>query len=258
MGKLLRFEFRKLFQNKVFYICIAISIALFAITTATNVVLQQTLKQVAEDTGTYLPDASFTAVDLLKGFFGSSNASIITAILVVILVSGDYTNDITKNIYSKGYSRESLFIAKYIVSLIAVLILILAGMLISFFTGAVILDGIGDMGKNYALSIVCIIIIAIAYHSFYFGISLLLKKTGGSIAICIIGPTLIYLLLLMADTFLKIDNFSFANYWLDARISQLSATDVENETIIGSLITSAVIIIPMALVPFFINRKRDN
>ncbi len=258
MRNLLRFEFRKLFQNKAFYICIAISIAMFAISTVTNVVLADTMKQMAEETGTYYPDTTFTAVDLLKGAFGSSNAAIIAAVMIVLLVSEDYTNDITKNIYSKGYSREKLYIAKYVVSLVAMLILVLSGMLIAFFTGAVILDGIGTMGKNYVLSIICIVIIAIAYYSLYFGISLLLKKTGGSIAICIIGPTIISLLLLMADTFLKLDNFSFSSYWIDQRISQLSATDVENDTIIGSIVTSAIIIIPMTLVPFLINRKRDN
>ena len=112
MGKLLKFEFRKLFQNKAFYICIAVSLVIFIITTVTYVIMDDLMKTMAEETGTPMPSTTYTSVSLLKSYYSSGSVSIISAVMVVILISEDYTNDITKNIYSKGFSREILFFSK--------------------------------------------------------------------------------------------------------------------------------------------------
>jgi len=257
MGKLLRFEFRKLFQNKAFYICIAVSLVMFIITTVTYVIMDDLMKTMAEETGTPMPSTTYTSVSLLKSYYSSGSVSIISAVMVVILTSEDYTNDITKNIYSKGFSREKLFISKYIVALVSIVIMMVVGMLVGFISGLFI-DGVGTPGENFVPSIIAIIIVAIAYYSLYFGISLLFKKTGPSIAIAIIAPTTITLLLTLADTFIKNDNFKFSEYWLDYRLVELSYQDVSNKAVIGAIIVALVLMIPMVIVPFLINRKRDN
>ena len=257
MGKLLKFEFRKLFQNKAFYICIAVSVLMFIITTVTYVIMNDALKTMAEETGTPMPSTTYTSMSLLKSYYSSGSVSVVSAVMVVILSSEDYTNDITKNIYSKGFSREKLFLSKYIVVLVSIVIMMIVGMLVGFISGLFI-DGVGTAGENFVPSIIAIIIVAIAYCSLFFGISLLFKKTGSSIAVAIIAPTTITLLLALADTFIKNDNFKFSEYWLDYRLVELSYQDVSNKAVIGAIIVALVLMIPMVIVPFLINRKRDN
>lgn len=258
MGNLLRFEFRKLFRSKVFYICIAVSLIMFAISTVTTKVIGELLKEVSEEAGMAAPETTLTGAVLLKGFFSNGNVSLISGIMVVLLVSEDYTNDLTKNIYSKGYTRDELYIAKYIVNLIAVLILLVVGMSIAFLSGTFILDGVGHMGDNYILSIVCVILVAIAYYSLFFGVSILIKKTGGAVAICIIGPVVLSLILTMIDVFINNEKISLSKYWLDSIVSTLGNMDVEMKTILSAIIVSISVSAVMIASSFFVNRKRDN
>ena len=257
MAKLLRFELRKLFQNKVFYICIAISLVMIIITTLTFKAFSDLIAQAAEETGTLEPSTIYTSLSLLKSAFSNGNISLVGGVMIAILVSEDYTNDLTKNIYSKGYSREQLYFSKYITYLVAFLIMMIIGMIASFFFGFA-LDGLGTMGENYILSILGIIIIGIAFYTIYFGIAILLKKLGGAIAIGIIGPTVISLLLAMADSFIKVDNFKMSEYWLDTRVSLLAQDDVSLKVFAISLVIALVVIAAMAVPSFLVNRKRDN
>ena len=183
--------------------------------------------------------------------------AMIGGIMTALLVSEDYTNDLTKNIYSKGYSREQLYLSKYVVCLVAFLIMMFVGMLVAFFFGFA-LDGLGTMGDNYILSVLGIILVGIAYFTIFFGVAILIKKTGGSIAICIIGPTVVSLLLTMVDSFINIENFNFSDYWLDNRVAMLSAADVEPKVFLITLGIAALFIVAMFIPSFLVNRKRDN
>lgn len=257
MTKLLKFEFRKLFRNKILYICFAISLAMVLITTLTYKALGDLLAQTAEETGTPIPVTNYTSLSLLKSSFSNGNVSLVGGVMIALLICEDYANDLTKNIYSKGFSREKLYFAKYISGLAAFLLLILIAMISSFAFGFA-LDGLGSTGENYVLSIICLLIIGIAYYTIFFGVSMLIKKIGGSIAINIIGPTVLSLLLVMGDTFLKVDNFSFADYWLDNNVSYLSQNDVSNKVIITSLVVSILVIAAMGAASFIVNSKKDN
>ena len=257
MAALLRFEFRKLFQNKAFYICIAISLVMTIIITLTYKAFTDLIVQAAEETGTLVPSTNYTSFNLLKSSFNNGYVAMIGGVMTALLVSEDYTNDLTKNIYSKGYSREQVYISKFITCLVAFLILMIMGMIASFCFGFA-LDGLGEMGSNYFLSILGIVLVGIAYYTIFFGIAILLKKTGGAIAISIIGPTVISLLLTMGDTFINLDNFKMSEYWLDSRVTILAQDDVEIKAFVITFIMSLVLMIAMIIPSFLINRKKDN
>lgn len=257
MARLIRFEFRKLFQNKAFYICVAISLVMTIIITLTYKAFNDLIAQAVEETGQIAPSSNYTSFILLKSSFNNGYVAMIGGVMTALLVSEDYTNDLTKNIYSKGYSREELYISKYVACLVAFLILMLAGMVASFFFGFA-LDGLGQADKNYALSILGIILVGIAYYTIFFGIAILLKKVGGAIAISIIGPTVISLLLAMGDTFLNLDEFKMSEYWLDSRVTLLAQDEVEVKVFVVTLVIALVLIVAMIIPSFLINRKRDN
>ena len=215
------------------------------------------IAEAAQETGTLTPSTNYTSFVLLKSAFNNGYMAMVGGVMTALLVSEDYTNDITKNIYSKGYSREQLYISKYVVCLVAFLLLMIMGMIASFFFGFA-LDGLGKMGSNYFISVLGIFLVGIAYYTIFFGIAILLKKTGGAIAISIIGPTVISLLLTMADTFLNLDDFNMSGYWLDNRVTLLAQDDVEIKVFLITLVISLVLMVAMIIPSFLVNRKRDN
>ena len=102
MAALLRFEFRKLFRNKAFYICLGICIAVLVINTITSKlmadIMYEAMKEAYAEMGiTY--EYNFSALALIKSVF-NSNTAIIEGVVVSIIVCEDFASDIIKNIYS--------------------------------------------------------------------------------------------------------------------------------------------------------------
>ena len=255
MKALLRFEFRKLVRNKAFYICLGIALFLMIINAITTKVLSDVMKQAMEEIGQkYEP--SENALTLMKTVF-SNNTPLILGVVVSIIVCEDFSNDIIKNIYSKGYSRDKVYFAKMISSLVAFLTIILVGMIISFLTGLALFGKVGTPGKNYAISMVCIIFVALAYFAIYFSIALIFKKYAPAIVLSILGPTIIMLLLAMADAFIKTDKIILSDYWISGLSSDLSFPNVEDKTIIASCYVPGIVIALFLTITYVLNSKKD-
>lgn len=247
MKNLIKFEFRKLFKMKSFYICLAISMALIFLNYLTT-------KAIFKDNIENIPTP--TGLSMLKNTIGFANLTMILAIFIALITCEDNTLGTIKNIYSKGYSRAKVYFSKYIVSLTAVLIYLLVTMLFSYILGTTTWTS-GEMENNYIYAILAQIIIVIAYHALFFMVSTILKKIGASIAINIIGPTLISLFLAMTDAFLKIDKFMLSSYWLDSLLSSLKATNIANKSITTSILCGIIYSIVFVITGLFFNKKEE-
>ena len=239
-----------------------VSIVAILLSAVTTKLLADMLIQMAAEDGAVIEESALSlggnGLGMIKSAFGNGMMSIVTAILVTLLVVEDYTGDIIKNIYAKGYSRDKVFFAKYISTLVAVLISLFVNMLVSFLLGIAMFDGVGSMGQNYIASVLAIMFIVIAFHAMYFMIGMLIKKTGGAIALNILAPSIISLLFTLADTFIKKENFSFSDYWLTGLLTSCSATDVGSKPIILSFVISIVLTLALGSITFIVNKKRDN
>ena len=259
MLALLRFEFRKLFRNKAFYICLGICVAVLVINTITSKlmadVMYEEMKDAYAEMGiTY--EYNFSALALIKSLF-NSNTAIIEGVAVSIIVCEDFASDVIKNIYSKGYNRTQVYFAKLLSSLCAFLMILLGGMIISFLVGIVLTGELGSVGKNYIGSVFCIYLLAIAYFAVYYAIAIIFKKIAPSIVISILGPTGVTILLVLANMFVKNENINLSDYWISGAMTNLAMTDVETKWIIVSIIVSIVVIGGFGALSFFLHRKKD-
>jgi ABC-type transport system involved in multi-copper enzyme maturation permease subunit len=260
MGALLRFEFRKLFRNKAFYICLGIALFLLIINIITTKVLFDALGEELADMTEQMKTtmlSSFTGLSLLKTSFTNNTITII-GVVVAIITCEDFAADTIKNIYSKGYSRSQCYFAKLLSSFVAFLIITISGMIISFTFGSLLLDGVGTAGKNYILSIICIFLIALSFFMIFYAVSILFKKMAASIVLCVIGPTALLLLFVMADAFIGSDKFSISDYWIGGGLlTNLGLYDVEMKFITATLIIAPLTIAAFFLLSFFLNDKKD-
>ena len=255
MAELLRFEFRKLLRSKVLYICLGIALFLLIINAVTAKAMAEIMKEAMEEIGQPY-ESAYSGLSLMKSVF-SNNTSVIEAVVITIIVCEDFVGDVIKNIYSKGYSRSKVYFAKLIASAVAFNFIVIVGMIVSFITGLILFNEVGSFGQNYVLSILCIFLLADAYFAIYFALAMIFKKIAPSIVLGIIGPTAITLLLAMADAFIDSDKIVLSDYWLQSQMSFNSLTDVENKTIITSIVISIIMIGAFISLSYFLNRKKD-
>ena len=204
MGQLFRFETRKIIRQKSFYICFGISFLILVL----NAII---MKISANDAGN---DIVFSPVKFSMSAIVGSSFIMLLGIFTALYCCDDVSNNTMKNIYSKGYSRAKVFFAKYIVSLSASLIVAIAFFLISFMLGKVLGNADEAITGTFAGSIILQLLVVVGYHAVYFSLAMIIGKVGGSVALNIVGPMLVFTVLSLLASLLKID-FDFSEFWLD-------------------------------------------
>lgn len=248
MKNLLKFEFYKLLRQKSFYICTGVILAMSLI----SLLLKQALANNSE-----LNITTPSGVSTLLSAVSSSNFTMICGIFIALFVCTDYDQLTIKNVYSRGFSRNDVYFAKLVVSLIATLIMFVITLLFTFAVGNIMFNGAVDSG-NYAGLLIGQFLYCVASASFVFAICLIVKKVGVSIALAILGPSLISTVLSLADAFLNIDGFKFGKYWLDGFIGDLSVVTTDTARLIVCVVLSIVYAAVFILAGYFINKKKEN
>lgn len=213
MKQLLRFEFRKLFRQKSFYICAAVAAAMVVIIAlSTNLLLSLASR---EESLQNVPASvlSPTAWSFAASAFSNGQFSLILGIFVALYACADNTNDTLKNIYARGYGRTPVYLAKFVVSAAGSLLTFAAITLLSFVVGALFLE-LGDPA-GYARTIPAQAVVMLGYHTMFYMIAVMIARTGGAIAVNIVGPSVVSLLLTLGDNLLQSDTFRFSDYWID-------------------------------------------
>lgn len=248
MTNLLKFEFRKLFKQKSFYICTAVMLAMSLV----GLLLSKTLASNPE-----FNMAMPSAKSALLSAVSSPSFTMLCGIFIALFVCTDYDQQTIKNVYSRGFTRTNVYFAKYIVSVISTVIMFAVALIFTYVAGAVMLDGTAAEG-NYVGLIAGQLIYCLAYSSFVFAISLIVKKVGVSIALAILGPSLIGTVINLADAFLIIENFKIGSYWLDGFIGDLISLATDATRLIVCIVLSLVYAVVFVVAGFFINRKQEN
>lgn len=233
MMKLLSFENCKLFSSRAFYICLAILVALVIVTLFTSQLL-------ADQLGT---DPDISGKSCLMSCISDSSISMLLGIFISIFVCEDYQIGMIRNILSKGYSRIRVFFAKYFVVIAAALIMAIACAIASLITG-IALFGAGkeSIGGTELKTLLCQLVLVIAYASVYYIIASMLQRTGASIAVCIVLPLAASLILSLIDSITGSETVVTANYWLDSLARSLSGFDVSDKNLHRALISSLIYI----------------
>ena len=245
MNRLLKFEFRKLFRQKSFYICGAVMIGLILLSAFTmNLLLDMSQSMMESSDGVSVAitgnDYGVSGLYMLATALSNSNFSIVFAIFASLFVCSDYTNGTLKNVIARGYGRVPIYASKYIVSLIAATIYTIFCWIAGFLSGTAFW-GVGSLLENDTawsfISILLLQLLAVyAYTSMFFLISALLKKTGGAIAVGIVAPLVIIMIISMIDALLHNESFSILDYWLDNCFVNVSAISVSSDIMVRCLV----------------------
>lgn len=251
MHKLIRFEFRKLFRSRYFYVIAAVSILFILFAGITYSII----KAIAGgDPGLPLTNA----YSFVKGALGN-NFTILIGIFVAIAATEDNAMGTMKNIIGKGYSRLKVFLSKYLVSLVGVLIISALVVGIAFLYGTFAFEK-APIEDNLAIVIPGQLLSIIAFHSMFYAISSGFGKIGPAIAVSIVGPMVVSLALTIADTAIATANLPVqakpGNYWLDGLFNNFlrAPNPIGNGACFGLLFAYLALAL---LIGFLINRKKE-
>ena len=254
MGKLIKFEFRKIFKSKYLYVLLSISLVLVVVTGAIQKLLPTVLTFVA--TGFLVEETTMTPYAFAKSSLTIS-FSLISGILISLNATEDFAHSTIKNIFSKGYSRKSVFISKYLVSLVACFIIAVSNFIFALIIGSMFFDS-KEIIEEYAFYIYLGQILAvIAYHSLYFFIAYSLRRIGPSIAICVLISGLAALLFTLIDYLLKSSDQIVSRYWIDNVVVNLTNKNTDDELLVPNLLTLTGYIVTFFLGGFFINSRKE-
>lgn len=261
MGNLLHFEFRKLFRQKSFYICGAVLLVMVIISVLSVDYAMKISADMAKTNSTLSSAISgnieLTGLYCLMTMLSGSGIAMILAIFVPLFVCGDYSNGTIKNVIAKGYPRTRLFAAKYIVSVVAAVVMSILCWLTAFLTGTA-LAGIGSgWNASILLPLLAQLIVVCSYVSLFFMISVLIKKTGAVLAVGIVAPMVITLLISFLDYIINSKSFKIADYWLSGTFANVSAMSVANDILIRSFISAGIYLIVPVVIGLFVFRKSE-
>lgn len=268
MSDLLVFEFRKLKRQKSFYICTAIMLVLLIMMAVLTVSLQNITSEVMEEpsgdgidisisvNGTET-QSTYTVFDFMIGAVSITSFETVAGIFAVLFVCADYEQQTIKNILARGYSRSAVCISKFI-SVFATTAIMFAVTEVSAFVIGVICF---DIGKVAAFKFFTVILTqylsAMASVALAIFIAFRIRRNGGSIAGVILVPSIVELILALADSYLDLGKLSLSDLWLSSFISDLLSTSVEVKRMVVCAIASLIYIALFAFLSIRQSKKTE-
>lgn len=262
MNRLLKFEFRKLFRQKSFYICGAIMVGMILLSVfSLNIILDTLSSPEGEMLAGSGMDAymGYHGLQMLADALNNSSISIILAVFLSLYVCNDYTSDTLKNIIAKGYGRVSIYASKFIVSLTAATIYTVVCWLTGFLSGTAFwgvgtLDGtVGDL----ILVLIVQLLVVYAYTALFFFIGVALRRGGGAIAVGIVGPVVLNLILSFIDVIWTDKSFQVSNYWIDSLLVTVSHTVITSDMLTRGIVTSLIYVAILGVCAHLIGRRHQ-
>lgn len=260
MGKLFLFETRKLARQKSVYICLAVAVALIALSALTFAFVDKFLESRGEDLSAVMGvDYMFYVGNFTKNAFSNCEFFLLLGVIITLFCCGDYSNGTIKNIYAKGYSRTKVYFAKYLISLILSLVFAALCIVISYAIGAIFAkqDNCGQL----AAVVICQLFTVIGYHGIFFSVSMMLGKTGGSLAINILAPMflgmILELLTMLVRAAAKGGEFDCGYIWFDSVYRALGEIPVKTEAFLRAVLMSIIYAGGFVTLGYFVNRRKE-
>ena len=203
MMNLLSAEWYKLIRSKSYYICIAV--------VASAVALMYGVLSLAGD----IKDVSL--MELVCQIFSGDLVPCVLAIFVSIFVIGEYESGMMKNVAGKGRARWKIFLAKLMITELAMLPIILVGI------GAGLLGGLwfkgsdsftGAFWQNLAVHTGLQLLLEMALVGVFVLSSDLCRSYAAGISLGIGISAFPMLIMEGADMWLKKSNVSISGFWL--------------------------------------------
>ena len=183
-------------------------------------------------------------MEFIQLFLGAGFSTLFTAIFISIWVIGEYTCGAVKNTIGKGYSRNSIFLAKYISSVLSALILDLGILIVAVLTGVAVLgpDRIGETFVRDCLAYAGVqLMLSVAFSGIVAAVSEFARSMAAGIAISMILAIFSSTLANGLDLIFRAVNIDFrvSDYWI-ANVIENCPVEGINMDVVGSAICVTV------------------
>lgn len=243
MTKLLRLELRKLSRQTSFYICVLVMIAMLLLSTFTYWLTADMLPVLGEL-------VSLNTTDYMLSALVNGGYEVLLGIFVALFVCTDHTQKTIRTVCARGYSRASIYLAKLIAVLVGATVLFVLCVAASLPMGALVFGG-GSVRSSFWQILFTQYLSAMALTALYFGMSILVRKSGLAVTAAILVPMVMALVFTLIDTLL-VGQATVSQYWLGTFITELSTAFVSQSRIMECLWTSLVCIPLFGLPPILV------
>ena len=148
MTKLFRFEYRRLFRQKSFWIFMAVAAALAFLSLGAFKLIEIATNITSDmnDVDTYF-GIGYTGAEAFRNATSLGDIDIVIAIVAAIFVCSEYSRGTIKTVVSAGFSRCKIFTAEFLVSMTAAALVFVASSVSAFVFGS-IFWGIGKFNAE--------------------------------------------------------------------------------------------------------------
>lgn len=270
MNALLKLEFHKLKRQKWFYISLGLMVAMLVITAVAQKLLPGAISGMIPDDPAEQEAMGLTPEQVTEmkeaiglpeergGFvLGAVSASLYTllsAVFIAIVVCEDYEQQTVKNIFSRGYSRRSVFISKAVCVFTACTVMFIAIHLAAALL-AVLLLGMKTFNTGILKNLAVLYLVCMAFNAMHLAVSSIIRKAGGSIAICIVAPTLLSTLIGVLQSLVKLEKPDISSYWIESFLGAAGSLETASGRLVEVAIASCVYIVLFIFLGDLLGRK---
>ncbi|MCR5786697.1 MAG: hypothetical protein K6G28_03280 [Acholeplasmatales bacterium] len=239
MKRIIVFEFKKLFKSVPFYVILGICLIITLLNVSIVSIVQNIGYQVFDDT-TKKYVTVYNDYQMLKNVSSGiisliSMISLLWLIFIAIFNSEDYRFDTIKTIKGRGFNNTNTYLAKYVVSLVAIL-LITAICILLYVVGLNLLikNKAFEPNDNLGFEIIGIILMPFLIHAFYYFLTSLKHTIALGIVLGIAIPSVASLFLVIITAVLSANHVqnvpTLTNYLIDD-LSSLLLSENKSERI---------------------------
>lgn len=220
--KYIKYEIRKILNNSWVYIGMAIMIAMQIVSNITIRYAAAHPEVVKENTTQKLIVTGFNG---LQNALNLSGFSVVMAVVISAYICSDFRCGLLKSELVSGVKRETIFVAKYIATIIISDIVAFLIMLGGFVIGSMFW-GIGDANICHVITnAITQICIMNGYASIFYSVAVVIKKTMPTVVINLFFPSIVGMLLSFLENFFHIHLYRI---WLDILFSDLVNVTTES------------------------------
>ncbi|MDR0500539.1 MAG: ABC transporter permease [Coriobacteriales bacterium] len=267
MLRLTKYEFKRLFHSKSFWIFLAIvvffsafQIVIMANSTALTNSVSLGMLEVDTTDGNLLNDESIQLLGI-DGLISGAGDHLITLlpILLSIFIASDFSNKTLRNVVAKGYAKYQVYLAKFFCACFATTIFVIISSVIASVLSSILWgfsNAIIDYGKTASIFLAKLM-------SFYgltsitVLVSMTVQNIGGSVAINIVITRFAPYILTSVATLLGEEINAFSKYEISTVINSLPDTSAEFSAVCFAFLVSIVYLAISNAVGTYVFQKRD-
>ena len=253
MLNLIRGEFRKIFTSKSLIVFLAIPVGLSLLSMASERILFEVVNSISEgEKVVYTTDLGYVLLSSVAqdAFF------IVMSVFLAIWNVKDYSTGSIRNMLARGCTRTNIYFAKYLVSMVMVVMYTVVNTLFSVLFSFIFSKVIGTLTVEILGLYLLDIFMVIAIATTYFSVIMMFQKLAPAIIINLVsGGVLGIIISIIQEVFIKNEKINLNTLALETIIQRLPVKVLTEQTSSqgGSLTQVLAQISDQLMKPFEVN-----